>query len=144
MKKLLVIFFLLGSGLSFGQGIYDESVRVESANEMIVKTYNLRNSKCDYWQKYVFDDNGRAINAKYFFRRQLRAEYEFKYDENGFLSHEIQIFDANHKGEIDTILTKFILSDDKKVLFKETILSPEIIFITEYQEHIENKLPIKF
>jgi len=142
MKKLLVIFLILGSGLSFGQEIYDMSVRVDSVNEMIVKPYNLFSSKSEYWQHYRFDNKGRAINGKFYFKEELREEFVYVYNEHDLLTHQIKIFDINHKDKVDTLETKYILSEDNKVLVRKSILRPNDTLITKYLKHNENKLPV--
>jgi hypothetical protein len=107
------------TNVSFGQSIDIESEKYPGTKKLIVKSYNGCCAKKGFKAIYYFDNNGRTIKSSNFFKRQLRASYEYLYNDNGLLSKEILVYDINNKSRKDTTKYFYEVDTTGKVLSKQ-------------------------
>ncbi len=113
MKGYYLFFLtllLLLTTISFGQSIDVENEKFPGTKKLIVKSFNSCCAQKGYKAIYYFDSNGRTIKSSNYFKRQLRASYEYHYNEKGLLTEKIIVYDKNNKSPKDT--TKFLYAID--------------------------------
>ncbi len=108
----ITLLFLLSTSVSFGQSIDVETEKFPGTKKLIVKSFNGCCAQNGFKAIYYFDSSGRTIKSSNFFKRQLRASYEYRYNENGLLTEKIMVYDINNKSRKDT--TKFVYAFDHK------------------------------
>ena len=106
-----ITLLLLMTSVSFGQSIDVETEKFPETKKLIVKSFNGCCAQKGFRAIYYFDSSGRTIKSSHYFKRQLRASYEYRYNEKGLLIEKIMVYDINNKSRKDT--TKFAYTFDQ-------------------------------
>ena len=115
---VLAIFLILTT-LSVGQSIDVENEKFPGTKKLIVKSYNSCCAQKGFKAIYYFDNNGRAIKSSNYFKRQLRACYEYCYNDKGLLTEKINVYDINNKSRKDTTHYYYEFDSTGKILSKQ-------------------------
>lgn len=145
MRKLTLIALLSFTFDLCNAQIFDvENERLLGISILEVKSFNGCCAKKGFSAKYYFNDKGQAIKSEHFFRRQKRAEYEYRYDSIGSLIYEISTYKINNLEEVDTVTFRYNVYDSEKRLIKKTYrYSPDSFWTEMYTDFSEFNKPKK-
>tara|TARA_R110002049_G_scaffold305808_1_gene503300 strand:- start:929 stop:1696 length:768 start_codon:yes stop_codon:yes gene_type:complete len=145
MKKLILIaLFTILFDVCDAQSFNVEDDRLLGVSTLTIKSFNGCCSKKGFRAKYYFNNKGQAVRSEHFFKRQKRAEYEYKYDSLGNLVYKISIYDSNNKGKLDTInYINYELDSENRIIKKTKWSSPELLWTKEYEDFNEFDQPEK-
>lgn len=114
----LAILLLL-TNVSVGQSIDIENEKFPGAKKLVVKSYNGCCTQKGFKAIYYFDSFGRTIKSSNYFKRQLRASYEYHYNNQGLLTEKINVYDINNKSRKDTTHYYYEVDSTGKILSKQ-------------------------
>ncbi|MBV6484253.1 MAG: hypothetical protein KFKLKKLM_00747 [Flavobacteriales bacterium] len=125
--------------------IFDvENERLPEISILEVKSFNGCCAKKGFSAKYYFNDKGQAIKSEQFFRRQKRAEYEYRFDSIGSLIYKISTYNINNLEVVDTVAFYYYAYDSEKRIIKKTSrYSPNSFWTEEYTDFSEFNKPKK-
>lgn len=111
-SSLIVFVLVLLTYVSVGQSIDVATDRFLGTKKLVVKSYNGCCVKKGFRSVYYFDQSGRTARLSCFYKRELRAEFLYHYNDRGLLTEEVKIFDISRKSKMDT--TRYLYSYDDK------------------------------
>lgn len=117
-RLFILTTILLLTSISFGQSIDIETEKFMGIKKLIVKSFNGCCAQKGFRAIYYFDNNGRTIKSSNYFKRQLLASYEYRYNDKGFLIEKNQTFDINNKNRKDTTKFDYTLDANGRVITK--------------------------
>lgn len=121
-NSFIVVILMLLTNVSVGQSIDVEKDRFFGTKKLVVKAYNGCCAKKGFSNVYYFDSSGRTVRLSYFYKRELRAEFLYNYNDRGLMTEEIKIFDVSRKSKMDTTRYLYSYDDKDRVLTKTTYL----------------------
>ena len=87
-----------------------------------------------YWSLDYVDSTGRIISSESFHNKQLMSRQKFVYDENNNKIFDIQTFDYNNPGRVDTFRFEYKYADNR-IIYQFRKLSENDSTVTELIEN---------
>ena len=116
MRAILAILILMLGGNLLGQSMDVESDRFEGVETVTTKSLNGCCAKKGYRAKYWLDENGRAYKSLNYFKKKKLAEFEYEYNEQGYLALRIQTFSINHTHRVDSVTYEYEFDSDGRLI----------------------------
>ena len=129
MYKLISILLLFSLTIK-GQSIDIETEHIKPAKKVEIKYYNgcVKNG---FRTIYTFNDRGQIIDCKQFFKKELRAKFNYVYNEVGLLTEKIEVYDINNKNRVDSTHYSYE-TDTKGRMLSKTMLFGNNRFYWKY------------